>query len=309
MLDEEIAEAGDAKASRHAHALGGAARNTLADLPALHAMGTQLARSLRTVFEPLLRRPVKIGAEALNVARFDEYLAARAPGLAAHMLMTIEPIGGRVIVVADGALIFEMLDLFYGGVGSVPTPLPNEFPPSAEAIVGRAVRGIGEKLSIAWAGIADLAFRPERFEANPAMLSQIEGDERMIVTRYTMALSESRRTSIDILYPVAALKPVAPLLAAKIKGRGGSDPAWLGGLTRAMMDVKLPVRSVLAEPVIPLAQLMNLKAGDIIPISFGPEVPLLVADNRFARGSVGAANGRAAIKVARIEPLQDEDRQ
>jgi flagellar motor switch protein FliM len=73
------------------------------------------------------------------------------------------------------------------------------------------------------------------------------------------------------------------------------------------MNVKLPVRSVLAEPVIPLAQLMTLKPGDIIPISFGPEIPLLVSNNRFARGAVGASNGRAAIRVHRIEPLDDED--
>lgn len=89
--------------------------------------------------------------------------------------------------------------------------------------------------------------------------------------------------------------------------RQAEDPSWTNNLMRAAMNVKLPVRSVLAEPVIPLTQLMTLKPGDIIPISFGPEIPLMVTNRRFARGAVGASNGRAAIRVHRIEPLEDED--
>ena len=91
--------------------------------------------------------------------------------------------------------------------------------------------------------------------------------------------------------------------------QAAADPTWMNNLTRAVMNVKLPVRSVLAEQRVPLAQLMALQPGDIIPISFGPEIPLLVANQRFARGAVGASNGRAALRLNCIEPIEDEDSQ
>jgi flagellar motor switch protein FliM len=85
------------------------------------------------------------------------------------------------------------------------------------------------------------------------------------------------------------------------------DPRWLSGLTRAVMTVKLPVRSVLAEPVVSLGMLLDLKEGDIIPISFGAQVPVWVANRRLGTGTVGTANGQAAIKLHSIDPGFEED--
>lgn len=306
-LDQEPDAAAPKGGGSPAHAFGAARLNPLGDLHALHNLGQHLARSMKPLFEPLLRRPTKIVAEPLAIKPFDDYLDERAAGLASYTLVAMPPLGGQALIVLEGAFILEMLDLFFGGTGALPAVLPNEFTPAAEAIAARCAEGLCARLEPAWSPIAEIAFAPQRSETSPAMLAHLEGDEQVVVGRFLLSLSENRQTMIDIVYPVAALKPIAPSLGAKTKPkRGGGDPVWLGGLTRAVMNVKLPVRSVLAEPVIPLQQLMNLKAGDIIPISFGPEIPLLVADNKFARGAIGAANGRAAIRVNRIEQL-DED--
>ena len=308
MLKEETATDSDVKAPRHAAVLGGGApRNALGDLHALHTLGTRFARTLRHLLEPMLRRPVRITAEPLNIVRFDAYLDTRGEAPAAYALLGMAPLTGRAVAVVDGAMVFEMLDLFYGGTGHVPSPLPAELPPSAEAVVRRIGRGIAERLTATWSEVAAIGFDFERFETNPAMVPDIDAEDRVVAARFTIALSDTRSATTDILYPATTLKPVAAALGARVKGKRGGDPAWFASLTRVVMDVKLPVRSVLAEPVIRLSRLVALKPGDIIPISFGPEIPLLVADNRFARGSVGAANGRAALRIARIETLPDED--
>ena len=308
MLDEELITVEKAAGAQHAHALGGATPSALGDLNAVQHMGSHLARGMRGVFEPLLRRQPRIAAEPVATKSFDAYLDERGPGLSSITLVSMAPLNGQAMIVLDGALVLEMVDLFFGGTGTVPDPMPGEFTPTAEAMIGRATAALAEHMATAGNAVAEIDFRAGRSESNPAMLSHIDGEERVVVTRFTMALGEGRSSTVDILYPVKALKPIAGVLGAKVQSRrGGGDPAWLGGLTRAVMNVKLPVRSVLAEPVIPLAKLMALQAGDIIPISFGPEVPLLVAENRFARGAGGAANGRAAIRVNRIEQYDDED--
>lgn len=308
-LDEEPGSAAPGGGARRAHVLGGTSARPLGDLHALEHLGQHLARALKGGFEPLLRRPTKVVAEPLGIKSFDDYLAARDGALGSFTFVAMAPLSGQALIVLDGAFVLEMVDLFFGGKGSVPHPLPAEFTPTADAIAARTVDLLCGQLGAAWGAIAEIEFRRGRSETNPAMLSGLDGEDAVVVARFTLELGEDRHTPVDILYPVSALKPIAASLGAKVQSkRGGADPAWLGGLTRAVMNVKLPVRSVLAEPVIPLAQLMNLKAGDIIPISFGPEIPLLVANNKFARGAVGAANGRAAIRVNRIEQL-DEDQQ
>ena len=303
----EGAAAGRAPA-QHVPALGSASANPLGDLQALAQVNQRLARLLRTLFEPLLRQAVKISAESIAVERFDAYLTARGSELSSVTMIGMAPLSGQAMLVLDGALTFRLVDLYFGGPGLVPNPMPAEFTPTAEAMIARIATGFAERLGGAWGELAEIAFHPGRTETNPAMLSHIDGEDRVVRTRFLLAVGDTRPIQIDLLYPAASLKPIASILSSKVQSRRqAADPTWTGNLARAVMQVKLPVRSVLAEPVIPLAQLMTLKPGDIIPISFGPEIPLLVSNNRFARGAVGASNGRAAIRVHRIEPLEDED--
>lgn len=294
---------------RHARLGAADAGNPLGDLPALERVGGQFAVALRSAIEPLLRRQPKVIADEPRVERFAAYLESRAGALASFTPLTMPPLAGQGLLAIDGAFVLELVDLFFGGPGAVPNPLPAEFTPTADAMIARLAKAAADGLSLSWRDLAEIEFAPKRSLANPALLTQPEADETVIVTRFAVLLSDTRTAHVDIVYPVAALKPLAALLAPKAPAKrpSGADPAWLAGLTRAVMNVKLPVRTVLAEPVIPFAQLMGLKPGDIIPISLKPEIPLLVADNRFARGVVGAYNGRAALRLNRIERLDDED--
>ncbi len=296
------------KPAQHAQALGSASANPLGDLQALAHVNQHLTRSLRTLFEPLLRQGVKVSAEPIAVERFDEYLTKRGAALTSVSLIGMAPLSGQAMLVLDGALTLRLVDMYFGGPGLAPNPLPVEFTPTAEAMITRIAAGFAERLAAGWAELAEIAFVAGRTETNPAMLSNIDGEDRVVRTRFVLTIGEGRSVTVDLLYPAASLKPIAPILSSKVQSRRQAEnPAWTNNLMRAAMNVKLPVRSVLAEPVIPLAQLMTLKPGDIIPISFGPEIPLLVSNHRFARGAVGAANGRAAIRVHRIEPIENED--
>jgi flagellar motor switch protein FliM len=294
--------------AQHAPGLGSASANPLGDLQALAQVNQHVARALRTLFEPMLRQPVKVAAEPITVQRFDEYLSTSCTNLASATLIGMAPLSGQAMLVLDGGFTFRLVDLYFGGPGLVPNPLPAEFTPTAEAMIGRLAKGIAERLAGGWAELAEIEFQIGRTETNPHMLSHIDGEDRVVRSRFLLTIGEGRPVPIDLLYPAASLKPIAAILSSKVQARRhAEDPSWTNNLMRAAMNVKLPVRSVLAEPTIPLAQLMSLKPGDIIPISFGSEIPLLVSGNRFARGAVGASNGRAAIRVHRIEPLEDEN--
>jgi flagellar motor switch protein FliM len=308
MLADEPRSRARPKRAGHAHALGAATVNPLGDLNALNHVNQRLTRALRGMFEPLLRTGLRVVADGIEIKRFDDYLAARGPALSSTTLVSMAPLSGQAMILLEGGLIFELVDLYFGGPGRAPEPLPGEFTPTADAMIARLSNGIVERLAAGWRELAEIDFRTGRVESNPALLSHIDGEDRVVLTRFTLLISDTRTATVDILYPAASLKPIASILSSKVQSRrGDADPAWLGALTRVAMNVKLPVRSVLAEPVIPLSKLIALKPGDVIPISFGPEIPLLVSGKTFARGAVGAANGRAAIRLNRLERIEDEE--
>jgi flagellar motor switch protein FliM len=275
--------------------------NPFGDLHTLQHLSAMFARSMRGVFEPLLRRELRVWAEPLVVQRFADYRAERPEALTAWLPMMMTPSPGKALLIADGKFVLELLDLFFGGNGEAPHPIPSEFSPAAEAMIARLGGMLAPPLRAAWEPLARIDFTPGHPESNPAMLASFDADDAAIVTRFGISAGGAKPTFLDLLYPVAALKPHAPQLTGKVVSRSGdADPAWRNSLTRAAMAVRFPVRSVLDEPVISLARLMELQPGDVIPISFGADVPVMVGNDRLGLGTVGTANGRAAIKLTQL---------
>src|SRR3546814_13193463 len=107
-----------------------------------------LARSLRGVFEPLLRAETRVWAEPLVVQRFADYRAERPEGLTAWVPLKMTPGTGRALAVLDAGFVLEMLDRFFGGPGVAPGAIPNEFSATAEMMAARVVRHRAAPLTI-----------------------------------------------------------------------------------------------------------------------------------------------------------------
>ena len=303
----------DRPPAEHVASLGVANLNPFGDLHTLQHLSARLARSLRVVFEPVLRRSLRTWAEPLVVQRFADYSAERHDGLTAWLPLAMTPNGTsggdcRALAVFDGGFVIETLDLFFGGNGDRPKTMPSEFTPAAEAMIGRLGQMLAGPMQSAWEPLARIGFAPGNPEASPAMLQGLDGDDAMIVTRFGLADGVHDPVFIDLVYPVAALKPFGQTLTGKVVGRSSaSEPKWRAGLTRAAMNVKFPVRSVLAEPSIALTTLMDLKVGDVIPVSFGTDVPVMVGNDRLGIGTVGTSNGKAAIRITQLDRLDEEE--
>jgi flagellar motor switch protein FliM len=271
----------------------------------LQHLTARLARGLRPVWEKLLRREVRSFSEPLSVQRFSDYRAERGDQLTAWLPLAMTPPGTtQAWVVLDGRFLLEMLDLFFGGTGTVALPLPAEFSPSADAMAARVAMMVAGALGAAWEPLTRVGFAAGK----PEQMADIDGEDAVIVTRVGID-TPGQPMFVDILYPVQALKPHGATLTGKVLDKAEPDPVWRNALTRATMGVRFPVRSVLAEPMVPLSLLMNLKAGDVIPIAIAPDVPVMVGRDRLGSGTVGTANGRAAIRItalARPDEYLDE---
>ncbi len=292
----------------HSAVFGTANLNPFGDLHTLQHLCALYARSLRPVIEPLVRREVRVWAEPLEVQRFVDYRLEHSEKLTAWLPLMMRPSAGQALIVFDGRFVLELLDLFFGGTGDAPAQMPTEFSPASEAMVKRLGNMLVAPLKSAWEPLARIDFYPGNVESSPALLGDIDNDDAMVITRFGLTMAAGQPTFFDIVYPVSSLKPYAPTLTGKVLGRSAEpDPSWRNGLTRSVMGVPFHIRSVLAEPMMSLAQLMSLKEGDVIPINFGNDVPVMVGKDRLGTGTVGTSNGRAAIKLNTIEYKPEED--
>jgi flagellar motor switch protein FliM len=129
----------------------------------------------------------------------------------------------------------------------------------------------------------------------------------MVLQRFKISISRDQEWPIDLLFPLAALRAVEPLMGTKLPvDEERADPVWQARIASRMRDIRLPARTVLARPHLSLAELMQLKAGDVIPVTINRSLPLIVGDRIVAHGSIGDQDGRAAFQIEKLaqEPGQ-----
>jgi len=73
------------------------------------------------------------------------------------------------------------------------------------------------------------------------------------------------------------------------------------------MHAKINMQALFVEKQVPLSDLINFKAGDIIPIDMPEQVLLLAEDMPVIRGQFGEHQGNAAIKVEDVIEIYDPD--
>ena len=273
--------------------------------PALESVANQFARSLRDLVRALGAPAIQVDRAGAEQVSFADWSAAAAPAI--FWRYHAPPLKGPVLIAAARPLILQLVDIFYGGRGPLAAER-EELTDAEERFAARLGRDIGLQLASAWR--EKLAIEPEldTVTTDPAKLAAVRADDEVFVQRFPLRGAPFEGRTIACAYPVAALRGVAGAeLMPEMQSGSGIDPAWSGALDKALRDVRMPVRSVLARPEISLVKLLALEVGDIIPLTMPRHVPVTVAGRSFALGSIGEANGNAAIMIEHIEKGPDND--
>ncbi|MBL0769632.1 FliM/FliN family flagellar motor switch protein [Sphingopyxis sp. XHP0097] len=272
--------------------------------PALDAVATQFARSLRDLVRALGAPSVQVERAGTDQVEFSDWSKDAAPAI--FWRYHAPPLKGPVLLAMARPTILQLVDIFYGGKGKLAAER-EELTDAEERFAARLGRDMGLQLAAAWRDKLFLEPELDCVTGNPAKLAAVRGDDEMIVQRFTLRGAPFDNRTITCAYPLAALRGIAGAEPVPTAPESAVDPVWSATLNRALRGVRLPVRSVLARPEISLVKLLALEVGDIIPLSMPRNVPVTVAGRRFATGSIGEANGNAAIMIDHIEEGPDHD--
>lgn len=292
---------GGASGPARPFAFGGEAKRTMSAIPAIDRLNERMVRRLRDVIEPFSRVKPKVAAEPTAIRTFAAWQADQ-PEFTSLSLYTFRPMKGAILLRIDPEFVARLVDAFYGGSGQATPRRTREFTPTEESLLGRLCEALIGALGEVWSEVVPVRPQLRARETNVGFAGLAKDDEPVAITRFTIAPWPGQATTVEILYPVVGLRSVEGQLCAKVQdeatGKGGE---WRSRLGAAVGDIRIEARTVLARPELSLSELMQLQAGDIIPVSLPKLVPLIVAGRRIAVGAVGEHDGRAALKIERMD--------
>lgn len=265
----------------------------------------KLAESLAGAMREFMSGPAKVNVRVQTVskARYSEWSAAQ-PAFGIVLPFELGKDADEVVLHMPGRLISEILDLEYGGSGEVQPR--NSFTASEMRLVSRLAAHV-----LPYIGSATQDVTPE-----PARMLSVQTDlaafnwpryrDSIVLADIQIERAGASPTAISCFIGYARAKKIALRFAAAHPTQLPAQPEWQAKMQSAALRVPMETRAVLTEAEFPLSRLLALSPGDILPVMLPADVPLIIAGRCFARGSIGEANGRAALKIQNMEGFHSE---
>lgn len=269
-------------------------------LPSLAKLGDRLTRALSGALAPLCGgdAPV-VRCAAPRECTMAELTATIAP-LAANCLMAAGAHEAPLLASLEAAAVLRIVDRAFGGRGDARSPLPEEFPLSAQLMIGRleslVAAALGKALAATLGADEPATVQPLRRDGSLAVLSPFAGSEALSVL--TLDIEEAGQTpwQVTLALPratLAALLGVADRAPARKAGHGAPQHPT----EEPFADLPLAVSAVLVDMSIAFSTLSALQPGQILPVAVARSIPLKVGGKTIAHGTIGAMDDRVAVQI------------
>lgn len=271
----------------------------MGDYYGLRMINERFCRLARSVFLPFLRMHPRISAFPPEVKTYDHYCdelenfvsltTSRIDALRSHQLIMLPP-----------NFVSLLTNAYYGGNIAY---LPNgrtEFTATENRVIKLVTEGLHRALEAAWRDVIHLTFSNPVHEDNLQFATFVENDEKVICCSFIIQLPDADPATIDLIYPLQALKPIAAHLRSRMQSDVVDDDIrWRARLQDAVLAVPLNVTARLAEPRVPIAALTGLAPGRIVPVDLALRPQLLVEGMPLFEAEPGEQAGKAAISLTR----------
>jgi flagellar motor switch protein FliM len=276
-------------------------------LPTLEMINERFARYFRISFFDLLRKSPEISVTGLEMVKFNEYIQTLdAP--TSLSLIKMAPLRGTGLIMLDPKLVFVLVDNFFGGDGTIQAKIEDrEFTGTELRVIDKVVQICFQDLVKAWEPVMSVNFNSHNHEVNPQMATIVSPTEVVVVSTFHVEL-DGGGGDIQVVYPYSMIEPIRNLLDTGVQSdRGDIDERWAILLKEELMHAKIDMQALFVEKQVPLSDLINFRAGDIIPIDLPEQVMVLAEELPIIRGQFGEHQGNAAVKVEEIIEIYDPE--
>ncbi|MFT6919669.1 MAG: flagellar motor switch protein FliM [Cognaticolwellia sp.] len=266
-------------------------------MPTLEMINERFARHMRISLFNMMRRTAEVSINGIQMIKFGEYVHTLLVPTSLNMVR-FRPLKGTALITMEARLVFILVDNFFGGDGRYHAKIEGrEFTPTERRIVQMLLKIIFEDYKVAWSPVMDVSFEYLDSEVNPSMANIVSPTEVVVISSFHIEL-DGGGGDFHVVLPYAMLEPIRELLDAGLQSdKEDTDMRWSKALRDEIMDVSVEISTKFIEVTLPLQKIMDLKAGDIIPIDMPEHITVLVEKLPSFRAQLGQSRNNLALKI------------
>lgn len=269
-------------------------------MPTLEIINERFARQFRIGLYNFLRRTAEVSVGPVRVSKYSEFIRNLVVPTNLN-LIHMKPLRGTALMVFDPGLVFLLVDNLFGGDGRFHTRVEgSDFTQTEQRIIHRILNIVFESYSKSWEPVYPIEFEYIRSEMNTQFTNIATPNEVVVATTFTIELGPVSG-EMHICMPYAMIEPIRDLMTSSLQGETLEvDRRWIRLMTQQIKTADVEMVIELGHATTTLGNLLELKAGDIIPLVVQPTVEAKVDGVPVLECSYGQINGQYALRVERM---------
>ena len=265
-------------------------------MPTLEMVNERFARYTRISLFNLLRRTADVAVGGIQIQKFGEYVHTLYVPTSLNMVK-LRPLRGTGLVIFDAKLVFKLVDNFFGGDGRHAKIEGREFTPTELRVVEMVLRDAFVDLQEAWKAVFPIEFEFVNAEVNPSMANIVSPSEVVVVSTFHVEL-DGGGGDLHITLPYSMIEPIRETLDAGLQTDVDDvDDRWVTSLREDIMSASVSLNGTIAEKEISLRDILDLEAGDVIPVDMPEDLVLFANDVPVFNTKLGVSKGNMALQV------------
>ncbi len=265
-------------------------------MPTLEMINERFARLFRLSVYGILRRQAEVSAAAVQLKKFSEYVHTLHLPTSLNMVK-FNPLRGTSLIVLDPKLVFAVVDTAFGGCGRHAKIEGREFTATENRIIRSVLERVFADLQQAWSHVHQIDIEYLSTEMNPHFAGIVSPTEVVVITTFKIDL-DGQGGELHVTMPYSMIEPLRDVLDAGVQSdRADRDDRWTNALHDEVLDAPVEMRAVLGEGRLQLAELIDLKVGDVIPFDFDGSAVLKSDGLPLFKGRLGASRGMCAVQL------------
>jgi flagellar motor switch protein FliM len=274
-------------------------------MPGLEIINDRFARLMRVGIFNFMRRSAEISVGPVKVQKYSEF-TRNLPIPTNLNLVHVKPLRGTSLFVFDPNLVFFVVDNLFGGDGRFHTRVEGrEFTQTEQRIISKLLNLVFEHYTASWKSVRPLQLEHVRSEMHTQFANVATPNEIVIVTQFSIEFGSTGGT-LHICMPYSMIEPIRDVLSSPIQGEALEvDRRWVRVLSQQVQAAEVELTVDLAEIRSSFEQLLNMRAGDVLPITVPEHVVAKVDGVPVMECGYGIFNGQYALRVQKMISATD----
>ncbi|MEC5217541.1 flagellar motor switch protein FliM [Actimicrobium sp. GrIS 1.19] len=305
--DQEDAQAPEDQSGVRPYNLATQERIVRGRMPTLEIINERFARLLRIGLFNFLRRSAEVSIGPVRVSKYSEFIRNLVVPTNLN-LVHMKPLRGTTLMVFDPNLVFLMVDNLFGGDGRFHTRVEGrDFTQTEQRIIQRILGIVFENYAKSWEPVYPVEFEYIRSEMNTQFANIATPNEVVVCTTFTVELGPVSG-EMHFCMPYSTIEPIRDILTSSLQGETLEiDKRWIRLMTQQIQTAEVEIVADLGIARSNFGAILNMKVGDIIPITVPEFVMAKVDEVPVMECSYGKFNGQYALRVEKLLAQSSHD--